>query len=194
MWAIQFFLAGLSFAWVILIGMMAVGGMIGGYYVFPHVARRIDSFLDPNSGDNYQVAKSLEAFENGGLFGRGPGEGEVKKFIPDSHTDFVFAVVGEEFGLIACLLVLALFAFVVLRSLGRVWKEQDLFIMLAVAGLVTQFAMQAIINMGVAVNLLPAKGMTLPFLSYGGSSVLAVALGMGMMLALTRRRYGGRAR
>ena len=160
--------------------------------MFPHVAKRINSFLDPAAGDNYQIARSLDAFRNGGLLGRGPGEGEIKQVLPDSHTDFIFAVAGEEFGVIVCLGIVGLFAFVVLRGLSRVWKENDLFVVLAVAGVLVQFGIQSVINMGVAVNLFPAKGMTLPFLSYGGSSVIAVALGMGMMLALTRRRYGQR--
>jgi cell division protein FtsW len=190
MWCIQFFMAGLPFVWVLLLGALGLAGIAGAYSFFPHVAKRIDGFLDPTSGDNYQVAKSLEAFENGGVFGRGPGEGEVQRYLPDSHTDFVFSVAGEEFGMLACMIIVCIFAFVVLRALHRVWKENDMFLILAVTGLVVQFGIQAVINMGVAVNLLPAKGMTLPFLSYGGSSVLAVALGMGMLLAFTRRRFG----
>lgn len=192
MWAFQLFLAGLPMLWVGILLVLAVAGAVGAYHTFPHVAKRINGFLDPAAGDNYQIAKSLEAFKSGGVFGRGPGEGEVKQFLPDSHTDFIFAVAGEEFGVIVCLIILCLFAFVVLRALSRVWKENDLFLVLAVAGIVTQFGMQAVINMGVAVNLFPAKGMTLPFLSYGGSSVIAIALGMGMMLALTRKRFGQR--
>ncbi len=190
MWGVQLFLAGLPMFFVLLFGALAVGGGVGAYYAFPHVAKRIDSFLDPVAGENYQVAKSLEAFKNGGVFGRGPGEGQVKQFLPDSHTDFIFAVTGEEFGVIVCLLILCLFAFVVLRGFSRVWREGDLFVALSVVGLLTQFGIQAIINMGVAVNLFPAKGMTLPFLSYGGSSVVAIALGMGMMLSLTRKKFG----
>lgn len=190
MWAIQLFLAGLPFLWVFVMMVLGVTGLLGAYHFFPHVAKRINNFLDPQEGDNYQIARSLEAFRNGGILGRGPGEGRVKQSLPDSHTDFIFAVAGEEFGVIACLLILGLFAFVVLRGLSRVREENDLFVVLAVAGLLAQFGVQAVINMGVAVNLLPAKGMTLPFLSYGGSSVLAVGLGMGMMLALTRRRFG----
>lgn len=189
-WALQFFLAGLPFIFVIGLAGLGVLGIFGAYHFLPHVAKRIDGFLDPSSGDNYQVVKSLKAFANGGLLGRGPGEGQIKQVIPDSHTDFVFSVVGEEFGMIACLVILALFAFIVLRGLIRIWGESDMFIMIAVSGLLAQFGIQAVINMGVAVNLLPAKGMTLPFLSYGGSSLLAIALGMGMMLALTRRRFG----
>jgi len=190
MWGIQLFLAGLPLLWVGILGAGGVLGLFGAYHFLPHVAKRINNFLDPAEGDNYQISKSLEAFKSGGVFGRGPGEGEVKQFLPDSHTDFIFAVAGEEFGAIFCLLILALFAFVVLRGLSRVRTENDLFIMLAVVGVLTQFGIQSIVNMGVAVNLLPAKGMTLPFLSYGGSSVVAIAFGMGIMLALTRRRYG----
>jgi cell division protein FtsW len=192
MWGIQFFMAGLPFVWVIGLGIMAMGGVFGAYHSFGHVKKRIDMFLDPTSGDNYQVEKSLEAFHSGGVFGRGPGEGEVKLILPDSHTDYVFAVAGEELGILACILIVSLFAFVVLRGFSRVWKETDVFTMLAVVGLIAQFGVQAIINMGVAVSLLPAKGMTLPFVSYGGSSVIAIALGMGMMLAFTRKRFGAK--
>ena len=145
-------------------------------------------FLDPASGDSYQVNTALEAFGNGGLLGRGPGEGRVKDMLPDAHADFVFAVMGEEFGLVVCVLVLGLFAFVVLRGLLRLLAEGDLFIVLAAAGLVTSFGLQAFVNMASSLHLIPTKGMTLPFVSYGGSSVLAVALGVGMLLALTRRR------
>ena len=189
-WGIQLFLAGLPMFWVVALGILAVVGAGAAYFMLPHVAKRIDSFLDPAAGDNYQIGRSLEAFRNGGLLGRGPGEGEVKQFLPDSHTDFIFAVAGEEFGVIVCLFIVGIFAFILLRGLLRVWQENDLFVVLAVAGVLSQFGIQAVINMGVAVNLFPAKGMTLPFLSYGGSSVLAVALGMGIMLALTRTRYG----
>jgi cell division protein FtsW len=190
MWALQFFLAGLPFIWVIVLAFGGVGGLWGAYHLFPHVRKRIDNFIDPSSDGNYQVEKSLEAFGHGGLFGQGPGEGKVKLYLPDSHTDFVFAVAGEEFGLIVCLLIVVLFAFIVLRGVNNLRYERDFLVVSAVAGLIAQFGIQAIINMGVAVNLMPAKGMTLPFLSYGGSSLLAIALGMGMMLALTRKRYG----
>ncbi len=190
MWTLQFFLAGLPLIYVLLIPFGGAAGLFGAYHLFSHVRKRIDNFLDPESGDNYQVEKSLEAFGNGGWFGRGPGEGQVKLQLPDSHTDFVFSVAGEEFGLIACIIILSLFAFIVIRGMTKMWKEKDFFTVIAVAGLLAQFGIQAIINMGVAVNLLPAKGMTLPFLSYGGSSLVAIALGMGMMLAFTRRRYG----
>jgi cell division protein FtsW len=191
-WAIQLFLAGLPMFWVLIMGALAVAGLFGAYHTFPHVERRINSFLDPAAGDNYQISRSLKAFSNGGLLGRGPGEGQVKASLPDSHTDFIFAVAGEEFGVIVCLLILGLFAFIVLRGLSRLREQNDLFIVLSVAGVLAQFGIQAIINMGVSVNMFPAKGMTLPFLSYGGSSVVAMGIGMGIMLALTRRRYGQR--
>lgn len=191
-WAIQLFLAGLPLLWVFVVGLFTVLGLLGAYEMFPHVAKRVNAFLDPASGGNYQVARSLEAFKSGGWFGRGPGEGEVKQVLPDSHTDFIFSVAGEEFGAIACLLLIGLFAFIVLRALYRVRKENDLFIVLAVAGVIALFGIQAVINMGVAVNLFPAKGMTLPFVSYGGSSVVAMALAMGIMLALTKKHYGKR--
>lgn len=188
-WGVQLFLAGLPLYWVVLLGVLAVGGGVGAYFGLDHVRSRIDRFLDPSSGDNYQVEKSLEAFQNGGLLGKGPGEGEVKLSLPDSHTDFIFAVAGEEFGVLFCLVIVGLFLFIMLRALMRLRHEQDMFVMLAVGGLVTQLGVQALINMGVSVQLLPAKGMTLPFLSYGGSSMLAVCFGMGMILALTRRRF-----
>jgi cell division protein FtsW len=155
------------------------------------VTSRIDRFLDPASGDSYQVDRSIEAFMNGGLWGRGPGEGTVKEFLPDAHADFVFAVAGEELGLVACIIIVLLFGFIVLRGLSRVFQENNLFIVLSAAGLFVQFGLQAIINMGSSLHLMPTKGMTLPFLSYGGSSLLALGLGMGMALALTRHRFGG---
>ncbi len=173
-------------------GIAALLGGIGGAYMWlPHVTNRINRFLYPENSDLYQVNRSLEAFANGGWWGRGPGEGTVKDVLPDAHADFVFAVAGEEFGLIACLLVVGLFAFIVLRGFSRLLQENNLFVMLAATGLLIQFGLQAVINMASSLHLIPTKGMTLPFLSYGGSSMLALALGMGMMLALTRRRLGG---
>lgn len=184
----QLFVGGLN---LVLVG-VGVGGLgamaAGAYAFFPHVRSRVTRFLDPSSGDSYQVNTALEAFGNGGLLGRGPGEGRVKDVLPDAHADFVFAVVGEEFGMVMCVIMLALFAFIVLRGLLRLLGETDLFIVLASAGLVTSFGLQAFVNMASSLHLIPTKGMTLPFVSYGGSSVLAVALGIGMLLALTRRR------
>ena len=188
-WFVQFFLAGLSLWWVGLSLAATLGLITAAYSIFPHVAKRIDLFIDPLSGDSYQVTTSLKAFQQGGLLGKGPGEGVVKGYLPDAHTDFIFAVAAEEFGMLAALAIVGLFSFIVLRGLTRVVREADLFVLLAVAGLLTQFGLQALINMGVTVQLLPAKGMTLPFVSYGGSSLIASALGMGMVLALTRSGY-----
>jgi cell division protein FtsW len=189
-WFGQFFLAGLPMAWIFALGACAAVGMVGAYFAFAHVASRIDRFLDRSAGDSFQINRSLEAFMNGGLWGRGPGEGTVKDVIPDVHADFIFAVAGEEYGLFVCLLIVGLFAFVVVRGLFRLLSEANLFVLLATTGLLTQFGLQALINMGSSLHLIPTKGMTLPFISYGGSSLLALAFGMGMMLALTRRRVG----
>jgi cell division protein FtsW len=189
-WFVEFFLAGLPVLWV-LIGMIGgLAGLVGAYFTFSHVASRIDRFLDPAAGDTYQVTTALQAFHYGGFFGRGPGEGRVKAVLPDAHTDFIMAVAGEEFGLILCLVVVGLFAFIVLRGFARMLTEENLFILLATSGLLVQFGLQAIINMASTLHLMPTKGMTLPFISYGGSSMLALALGMGMVLAMTRKRYG----
>ena len=189
-WYVQLLVAGLSLPWAVALTVGAGAAGFAAYTLLPHVASRIDRFLDPSSGDNYQVDTSLQAFMNGGLLGRGPGQGTIKGVLPDAHADFIFAVAGEEFGLIACLLILALFAFVVLRGLSHALHETDLFVMVAVAGLAVQFGLQAVVHMGSSLRLLPAKGMTLPFISYGGSSLIAVALAMGLLLALTRRRIG----
>jgi cell division protein FtsW len=189
----QFFVAGMNLFLVGAVGGIGIAGAVGAYLMFPHVQSRVHRFLDPSSGDSYQVSVALEAFANGGLLGRGPGEGRVKNVLPDAHADFVFAVAGEEFGMVLCLVILVLFAFVVVRGLMRLLGETDLFIMLAGTGLLTQFGLQAFVNMASTLHLIPTKGMTLPFVSYGGSSVLAIAIGMGMLLALTRRRTGSRA-
>ncbi|MEI8393767.1 MAG: putative peptidoglycan glycosyltransferase FtsW [Rhodospirillaceae bacterium] len=189
-WFCQFFLAGLNIAFVIILGLLGVVGLFGAYFLLPHVHSRIDRFLDPAAGDNYQVSRSLEAFNNGGLFGTGPGQGTVKMQLPDAHADFIFAVAGEELGLIWTLLLVVLFAFIVLRGFSRLLKDSNLFVLLAASGLLIQFGMQAFINMASSLHLMPTKGMTLPFVSYGGSSLIALGFGMGMVLALTRRRYG----
>jgi cell division protein FtsW len=186
-WGILFFMAGLSWVWIGALGVFGVGGAIAAYNVFPHVATRIDRFTT-GEGDTFQVDMGREALIGGGWFGKGPGEGTIKRILPDSHTDFVFAVAGEEFGLIFCMAIMVVFAFVVLRGLNIALKEHDAFSRYAIAGLVTEFGLQSIINMGVNLQLMPAKGMTLPFISYGGSSLVAMAIGMGMVLALTRKR------
>ena len=190
-WFAQFFMAGLRVYWVFAGALAGIGGLVGAYVYLPHVRVRVDHFLDPSAGDSYQVNRSIEAFASGGLWGRGPGEGTVKDVLPDAHADFVFAVAGEEFGVIVCLAIVALFAFIVLRGFSRMSQEGNRFVLLAATGLLVQFGLQAAINMASSLHLIPTKGMTLPFLSYGGSSLLALGLGMGMMLALTRRRLGG---
>ena len=192
-WFGQLYMAGLRLYWVALFGMGGVGALVGAYTFLPHVRVRVDHFLDPAAGDSYQVNRSLEAFANGGLWGHGPGEGTIKYVLPDAHADFVFAVAGEEFGLIVCLVVVALFAFVVMRGFSRLSQEGSLFVLLSATGLLIQFGLQAVINMASTLHMMPTKGMTLPFLSYGGSSMLALGLGMGMLLALTRRRLAGSA-
>jgi cell division protein FtsW len=184
----QLFVAGINMLIVAGCGVAGVMGGVMAYFALPHFQSRIDRFFDPTAGDNYQVTIAMEAFGHGGMLGVGPGEGRLKGLLPDAHADFVFAVAGEEFGLAICLLILTVFGFIVLRGLLRLLGEKDMFIILGATGLLTQFGLQAFINMASALHLIPTKGMTLPFISYGGSSVVAVALGMGMLLALTRRR------
>ena len=187
-WGLQFFLAGLPMVLVMGIGTVFIFGGFAAYFQFSHVRERIEQFIDPQNSDVYQVSQSLEAFKKGGVFGRGPGEGHVKENLPDAHSDFIFAVAVEEFGMIAGLLIVSVFGFIVLRGLMRVFKETDLFVQLAVAGLLAQFGLQAIINLASTLNLMPTKGATLPFISYGGSSLLALSISMGMVLSLTRER------
>ena len=187
-WGALVYMAGINIIWIGALAAAGIAGIVLAYFLIPHVASRIDRFLDPASGDTYQADRSLDSFLYGGWFGRGPGEGTVKNVLPDSHTDFIFAVTAEEYGLVVCLILLALFAFIVLRGLLKAAQEPDGFIRHAVAGLVMLFGLQALINMAVNVGLLPAKGMTLPFISYGGSSLLAMALTMGFALGLTRKR------
>ena len=191
-WGVQFFLAGLPLVLVAAIGIGFIAASVGAYFAFSHVQARVDRFLDPSGGEGFQVARALDALRNGGLLGRGPGEGQVKRVLPDAHADFIFAVVGEEFGAITGLILIGLFMFLVLRGFSRAFRDWDLFVVIAVAGLLVQFGSQSIINMASAINLMPPKGMTLPFISYGGSSTLGVALGIGMVLALTRDRPGER--
>ena len=185
---IQLFVAGLPIIWLFIAIFASVFGSIGAYLLLPHVASRINRFLDPVNTENYQITRSLEAFESGGLYGKGPGEGLVKQYLPDSHTDFIFAVAGEQFGAIICLMIIITFAYIVIRILINLLHEDDKFIQIAAIGIISQFGLQAVINMGVSLNLLPTKGMTLPFISYGGSSTLAISTGMGMLLGLTKRK------
>ncbi len=191
-WSVLFFLAGMPWLWILLLGGLGIAGIVSAYLVLPHVSNRIDRFLQPGSGDTFQIDTAIESFVKGGWFGRGPGEGTVKRILPDSHTDFIFAVAAEEYGIVLCLVLVLLFAFIVLRGFLHALKETDPFVRLAVSGLVALFGFQSTINMAVNLHLMPAKGMTLPFVSYGGSSLIAVALGTGFVLALTRRRVGSK--
>ncbi len=187
-WGALFFMAGVPWFWIAGLGLAGVGGIFAAYSTLPHVAGRIDRFISPQSGDTFQVDTALQSIMRGGWLGRGPGEGTVKRILPDAHTDFIFAVAAEEFGIIICVGLVIVFALVVLRGLSDALKKEDAFMRLAASGLVVLFGVQSVINMAVNLNLMPAKGMTLPFISYGGSSMLAIAFGMGLLLALTRRR------
>ncbi len=186
----QLFVDGLNLVLVAgCVGLMVAAG-ISAYFLFPHVHSRVERFLHPNVGDHYQIDTALRAFGNGGLMGRGPGEGRVKDLLPDAHADFVFAVAGEEYGMLICMFIIAVFATIVVRALLRLLREDDPFLILATSGLVTGFGLQAFVNMASTLHLIPTKGMTLPFISYGGSSAMSVALTIGMVLALTRQRIG----
>ncbi len=187
-WIGQLFIAGLSIYLIFVLMVVGSFGLVSAYYIFPHFTSRIDRFIHPQSGDTYQVERAMDAYQAGGLLGVGPGRGTMKNLIPDAHADFIFAVAGEELGLIWCLVLLGLIVFIVLRGLWRAGQGPTIFVALAASGLVVQFAVQAFVNIGSSLHLLPTKGMTLPFISYGGSSLLAIGIGMGMLLALTRKR------
>jgi cell division protein FtsW len=191
-WAALFFMAGLHWFWVGGIGGIGITGILLAYKLVPHVRGRILKFIDPGTGggviDTFQVDTALDCFMAGGWFGKGPGEGTVKRILPDAHTDFIFAVTAEEFGIVACLLLVGIFAFIVMRGLSSAARDEDPFCRFAAAGLVLLFGIQSAINMAVNLHLMPAKGMTLPFISYGGSSLISLALGMGFLIAVTRKR------
>jgi cell division protein FtsW len=187
-WGALFYMAGMRFIWVIGLAITAAAGLTTAFYTVPHVAQRIQGFLDPSAGNSFNVDVATESFIRGGWFGRGPGEGTIKQILPEGHTDFVFAVAAEEFGIVLCLILVALFAFIVIRALGKAMRNDDPFCRFATAGLAILFGLQSTINMAVNLHLMPAKGMTLPFISYGGSSLISLAYGMGMLVALTRER------
>ena len=187
-WSALFFMAGMRLIWVAVIAGIAAGGLTVAYYTVSYFTRRIQHFLNPGQGDTFNIDIATESFMRGGWFGRGPGEGTVKRILPESHTDFVFAVAGEEFGVALCLVLVALFAFIVIRSLLRAMRNEDLFARFAAAGIAILFGAQSAINIAVNLRLIPAKGMTLPFISYGGSSMISLAYAMGMLLALTREQ------
>lgn len=188
-----FWMAGVPISWVMGLGVVTLSGLVGTYFVFPHVASRVNRFINPESADTHQVDRAAEAIAAGGLFGRGPGEGVMKRHVPDLHTDFIYSVAAEEYGLIFSLVLIGLFAFLVVRGLHRAMKLSDPFQQVAAAGLFVLVGEQVLINVAVNLNLIPTKGMTLPFISYGGSSMLAICLTLGLALALTRRRPGAYA-
>ena len=182
------FLAGLPLRIIAMLVIVAISGVLLAYFSLPHVQKRVDVFLDPAKGDSYQIDQSLDAFRQGGLLGTGPGQGNVKLSIPDVHADFIFSVVGEEFGLLFVVLLVVLYGLIIFRGFNKSMESDNVFVILSVGGLLTMFGIQALIHMGSALSLLPTKGMTLPFVSYGGSSLLSISIAMGMVLALTRRQ------
>ncbi|MCL4188284.1 MAG: putative lipid II flippase FtsW [Rhodobacteraceae bacterium] len=190
-WAVMYFVAGAPVVLIVAIAGLAAAGGVLAYNASEHFARRIDGFLAPEIDPRTQLGYATNAIQEGGLFGVGVGEGQVKWSLPDAHTDFIIAVAAEEYGVVLVLAILALFATVAFRSLLRLRRERDPFTRLAGTGLTCILAAQAMINMGVAVRMLPAKGMTLPFVSYGGSSLIAMGLMVGMLLAFTRLRPQG---
>jgi cell division protein FtsW len=184
----QAFLAGLPFRYLVMVGLFSAVAVVCIYFTFGHVQSRIDRFMNPDgSADTYQVDRSLEAFANGGLLGTGPGQGTVKNTIPDAHADFIFSVFAEEFGMVLTLCLVGLYGFILLRGFSRLMETGDLFVILAAGGILCMFGMQAFVHMGSSLHLLPTKGMTLPFISYGGSSIIAMGFSMGVVLGLTRR-------
>lgn len=194
-WVIMFFVSGGHILWFVAIGGASAAGAIGAYYTFSHVQNRVDGFLNPSAMDrygvNFQYETAKRAFASGGFTGRGPGEGEVKAVLPDAHTDYIFAVAGEEFGVIFCWAIIMIYALIVIRCLWRISNTQNRFTMLAGAGLISLFGVQSVINISVNLGLLPPKGMTLPFISYGGSSAVALGFLTGFILCLSRKRpYG----
>lgn len=187
-WGTQVFLSGMPLVWLALLA--CAGLLLGasGYLILPHVRSRVERFLDPSSGDSYQVDQAREALLSGGLFGRGAGEGVVKFHLPDAHTDFILAVIGEEFGLLACVVLLCLYLTVLVRGYRALMEKEDRFVILAGSGLLSIFALQVLVNTGVVLNVIPTTGMTLPFISYGGSGTLSMAITVGFLMALMRKR------
>ena len=193
-WAALFFMSGVHWFWIVGIGGIGFGGALIAYNYVSHVRARVLKFIDPGAGggmiDTFQVDTALDSFLSGGWFGKGPGEGTIKRILPDAHTDFIFAVTAEEFGVLACLVIASIFAFIVLRGLFVAARQEDPFCRFAAAGLVILFGIQSVINMAVNLHLIPAKGMTLPFISYGGSSLISLALAIGFLIAVIRKRPG----
>lgn len=185
-WGMQLFVGGLPIFFVIMAFVVLCAGIGISYLMLPHVADRINSFLDADGAVNYQAGKSLLAFMEGGALGKGPGEGVIKYSLPDSHADFIFAVAGEEFGAVLCILISMVFCFIVVRGMLRLSDAKDRFVLIASVGILAQIGLQSVINMGVAIHLLPTKGMTLPFISYGGTSYIAMSMSVGILLAISK--------
>ena len=185
----QLFINGLKWKWVIACSFFFSFVFFVTYFLLSNVKIRIDNFFDPSTGDNYQISKSLQAIKEGGLFGKGAGMGTVKDNLPDAHTDFIFSVIAEEFGLISCLFVIIFFIYLIFKIYKRVKNEKYLFVILSVSGLVIQLGSQIFVNIGSTIGLIPTTGTTLPFISYGGSSMISTALNIGVILALTKVNY-----
>mgnify|MGYP000566053751 FL=1 len=185
----QLFINGLKWKWIIICSFFFSFVFFVTYFLLSNVKIRIDNFFDPSTGDNYQISKSLQAIKEGGLFGKGTGMGTVKDNLPDAHTDFIFSVIAEEFGLISCLFVIIFFIYLIFKIYKRVKNEKYLFVILSVSGLVIQLGSQIFVNIGSTIGLIPTTGTTLPFISYGGSSMISTALNIGVILALTRVNY-----
>lgn len=187
-WFAQVFMAGLPLLWLLPLFGFGLLSVMGAYTMLPHVRDRLERFLNPENNDTYQVDQAYEAIASGHIWGRGAGEGVVKHTLPDAHTDFIFAVIVEEFGIVVGLLLMLVFMALVWRGFSRLLRQDDRFTLLAGGGFLTLIALHVGINIGVALHVLPTTGMTLPFISYGGSSTIAMALTMGFLLALLRKR------
>jgi cell division protein FtsW len=190
-WCVQIFIAGVSTRLIAVVGAAGTIGLGLAYLFLPHVTDRINKFFFPTNdkyGASYQIEKSINAFRHGGFWGTGPGEGVLKKYLPDAHADFIFSVAGEEFGWIACAIIIVIFMVIFFTTLKKLMTYQDHFLILSCSGLIISFSTQAIVNMASALNLIPTKGMTLPFISYGGSSLIALGIHTGLLLALTRNQ------
>ena len=185
----QLWISGLKWRWLGFVVLFFGSIFYLCYLIIDNVKRRVDIFLNPQDGDNYQITKSLEAIIEGGFFGKGPAEGTIKDILPDAHTDFIFAVVAEEFGWITCLIIIFIFIFLIFTIFQRIKKTNNMFALITVSGLIIQFGFQIFVNIGSTIGLIPTTGTTLPFISYGGSSMISSAINLGTILSLTRIKY-----
>lgn len=187
----QYFVYGIGFALLISLFLFSILACYAIYHTMPHFAARLDKFLHPEIGDHYQINMAMDAFARGGLFGVGPGEGVIKKFIPDAHADFVFAVIGEEFGLFVCIAIIVLYFVIFFYVMKKMRNEYALFNILSIVGLLSLFMLQTVINISSSIGLIPSKGMALPFLSFGGSSMCATGFIVGLFFFFTKRKLIG---